>query len=84
MKMSKDHYEFLKAKVSELVPKVKDHRKTIEGDPQVKDVTARLMWDTFHAVRIFDTFSYQEFDYLDAHIETAMRHIFEELKIMEE
>lgn len=83
MKMSKDHYEFLKKKVSEILPKVKEHRKTLEGDPRVKNLKTRWMWDTFHAIRVFDTFSYQEFDYLDVHIETAMRHIFDELKIME-
>lgn len=46
---------------------------------RIKDVDVRFVWDVFWAVRrssdALRSMSYQEWDYSDNHIETAMRHI---------
>lgn len=81
MKMSKLHYDDLKARVALQVPQIEGHRATLRNNPKVKDLSTRLLWDVFHATRIQNAYSYQEFDYKDAHIETAMRAIFKELNI---
>ena len=80
-KMTSPHYEALKAKVAMLVPQIPAHRTVLAADVRVKDLSLRVLWDVFHATRIMDDYSYQEFDYLDTHIETAMRAIFKELGV---
>ncbi len=81
MKMTPTHYEDLKQKVSVFVSQIPDHIDRLKKDPKVKDLNTRLLWDVFHATKIMNQYSYQEFDYSDAHIETAMRAVFKELKI---
>lgn len=81
MKMTRDHYEALKKKVEPLTQKIITHRESLRGDPKVQNLDTRTLWDTFHATRISNEYTYQEFDYLDTHIETAMRSIFRELGI---
>lgn len=81
MKMTQAHYEALKAKVMPLVPSIPAYRESLKTDPKVKNLDQRVLWDVFHAAKIWKDYSYQEFDYLDAHIETAMRAIFKELDV---
>lgn len=81
MKMTKEHYDVLKKKVEALLPGIENQRTRISLDPTVKDPSKRLLWDTFHAANIFAEYTYQQFDYLDDHIETAMRSIFKELNV---
>lgn len=81
MKMSKEHYDALKERVAVLVPQIPAHLDLLRGDPKVKNLGLRLMWDVFHATRISNRYSYQEFDYKDTHIETAMRAVFKELGV---
>lgn len=81
MKMTAEHYAALKAKVEPLVPKIPAHLEGLKKDPKVVNLEVRLLWDVFHTARIWDSYSYQEFDYNDAHIETAMRAIFKEFNI---
>ena len=81
MKMTQAHYEALKAKVLPLVPSIPAHRESLKTDPNVKDLDQRVLWDVFHAAKIWRDYSCQEFDYRDTHIETAMRAIFKELNV---
>lgn len=81
MKMTQAHFTVLKAKVAELQPQIPAHLARLQADPKVKDLGMRLLWDVFAATRILDQYSYQEFDYLDTHIETAMRRAFKELGV---
>jgi vancomycin resistance protein YoaR len=81
MKMTNAHYQELKEKVAILAPKLPDYIKQISADQKIKDVEARVLFDTFHATKIMNNHSYQEFNYDDAHIKTAMRSIFKDLQI---
>lgn len=81
MKMTDEHYAALKARVQTLVPQIPAHRERLKNDPKVKNLDLRVLWDVFHAAKIYTVYSYQEFDYLDTHVETAMRAIFKELGV---
>ena len=76
MKMTDQHYTVLEARVIPLLPQLPEARKSLEANPMIKSVDRALLWAVFHATKIFSVFTYQEFDYLDTHIETAMRRIF--------
>ena len=79
--MSQEHYNYIKEKVigvANFIPEYKEHLKT---DPRVKDLNKRLLWDVFYSTKIYNNYSYQEFDYKDTHIETAMKAIFKELNL---
>jgi len=89
MKMSPAHYADLRARLLRLACDIRDHRRVLQQlhrnpDPlqfPVKDPERRLLWDAFYASRIQSAYSYQEFDYTDAQIETAMRAAFRDLGI---
>lgn len=81
MKVTKAHYEALKAKVLPLVPSIPAYRESLKADPKVNDLDRRVLWDVFHAAKIWEVYSYQDFNYLDSHVETAMRAIFKELNV---
>ena len=79
MKMTDEHYATLKARVTIFADKIPAHKKALENDSRVKDIDKRLLWDVFHAAKIFTIYTYQQFDYKDSHIETAMKKILEEV-----
>lgn len=89
MKMSAIHYADLKSRIEHLAVQIRMHRLDLEEQKRnpnplqfpVKDVERRLLWDAFYASRIQSAYGYQDFDYTDTHIETAMRSIFKELGI---
>lgn len=78
MKMSPGHFEALKARVAQVMPQVPAHREKLRNDPRVKDLEKRLLWDVYHSARMHQLYSPQQWDYADAHIETAMRKILRE------
>lgn len=87
--MTPAHYDHLKAQIAPLADRLRAHRLDLERqhrdpDPRylpVRDPERRLRWDAFYASRIQSFYGYQDFDYTDAHIETAVRAIFKELGI---
>ena len=89
MKMTPEHYAVLTARLAPLADKIRAHRLELERqhrdpDPRyypVGNVERRLIWDAFYASKIQRDYTYQEFDYTDAHIETAMRRAFKDLRI---
>lgn len=82
IKMSKEHYQKLKSLVEAIGKrKIEDYREALRHDPRVKNLTTRLLFDVFYATKIQNKYSYQEFDYLDSHIASAMKQIFKELHI---
>lgn len=84
MKMTKAHYDVLKERVQALVNSGQFHRHAdeVRAAGGYKDLTARITWDTFHSCSMYDKYTYKEFDYLDTHIEKAMKAIFKELGIV--
>lgn len=58
MKITKRHYNFLESEVFQLLEKIKLHSVALKNDPKVKDHTTRLIWDAFHAIKVYDHFSY--------------------------
>lgn len=75
MKMTPEHFSALKARVDQMRGQFAAHREKLAADPKVKDLEKRFLWDVFHACRMHQIYSYQEFNYLDSHIETAMKKI---------
>ena len=83
MKVSKEHYEIIKAKIKARYEGHKNMGFTLESalfhareNPKIKNPDRAVLWDLFHASRI-------DFDiaklYLDSHIETAMKKIIKEI-----
>lgn len=82
IKMSPEHYAVIKAKVKALgAEMINQHKEKLKDDPRVKDLETRLLFDVFYATKVQNDYSYQEFDYKDAHIKTAMKQIFKELHL---
>lgn len=84
MKMTKAHYDVLKERVQMLVNSGQFHQHVakVRAAGNYKNLATRVMWDTFHACRMYDKYTYQEFDYLDSHVDTALKSIFKELGIV--
>ena len=84
MKMTKAHYDGLKERVQALVNSGQFHRHVAEvrAAGNYKNLARRVMWDTSHACNMYDTYTYQEFDYLDTHVDTAIKATFKELGIV--
>lgn len=81
MKMSDEHYQALKDRIAVFADRLPAHKEALRTNPRVKDLHRRVRWDAFHAARIFDIYTYRQFDYTDAHIDTALRQIFKDLGI---
>lgn len=76
MKMTPEHFAELSARVEALRPQIPVYRARLENcGSLIKDLDRRLLWDVYHACRVYDKYSYQDWDYTDEHIETAMRRI---------
>ncbi len=82
--MSPAHFDVLKTRVlamREQIPTYAQHIRTnfasVGKTPSAAET--RIMWDIFYATKIMNSYSYQEFDYKDTHIETAMRKILSEV-----
>jgi hypothetical protein len=78
VKMTAEHYTVLKERCEEFLPFVPDLRKRLASNPGVKNVELRLMWDVYHAAQIYKVYTYQQWNYTDKHIETAMKKIMAE------
>ena len=89
MKMTREHYADLKQHVKEIADQlpahyaalVRQHQNPNPRFPVIKDLDRRFLWDVFYASRIQNKYTYQEFDYTGAHIETAMRAVLRELNL---
>ena len=84
MKMTKAHYDVLKERVQMLVTsgRLFRHVAEVRAEGKFKDLATRIRWDTFHSCKMYDKYTYREFDYLDTHVDTAMKAIFKELGIV--
>ena len=87
MKIKGTHYQVLKDAVLALGPGIDRHKEFIfeeaqKPDTKIKDAQTRFLWDVFWAARRtcekLRGYSYQEWDYKDAHVETALRKILAE------
>ena len=76
MKMKKEDYQYLKARLEHLTEKIQPHREWIIADGKAKDVEMRLRWDLLHAAKINGFIISTLYPYLnDSHIDTALRKI---------
>ena len=75
MKITDAHYKILRARVLPHMPQYPFLIEQYKRVPKIKSAEAAALWRVYHMARIYDVFTYQEWDYLDAHIETAMRKI---------
>jgi hypothetical protein len=81
MKMSRVHYEALRDAIKPLIPAIPAYREALRNDSRVKDLDTRLTFDVYYASKIQSRYSYQEWNYLDAHIYTATKKAIEELSV---
>ena len=81
MKMTAEHYKELKSRILPFVFRINDHIEDVRKTGNFDSLEKRILWDVFHAAKIYNKYSYQEFNYLDSHIETAMKSIFKDLLI---
>jgi hypothetical protein len=83
MKISKEHYNYIKDKFSTVDPElVKAHRHNVGLEPKCYDIDKRVRWDTLYSVIKSDWVCDYLYPYLDdSHIDTALKSIVKELKI---
>ena len=82
MKMTTEHYNELKTRIQTFAHQAPAHLERIRLDARCKDIKTRMLFDIFYAAKIWEIYSFQEFNYMDEHIKTAMNKIVSELKII--
>jgi len=78
MKISKEHYEKMQELVEPLKPKLVDYKQGLMIDPRVKDINRRFCFDILYTINMHKYYSYQEFDYNDEHLYTALKRILKD------
>ena len=81
MKMTTEHYNELKTRIQTFAHEAPAHLEKVKLDPRCRDIETRMLWDIFHATKIYTKYTYQQFDYKGTHIETALKKIAKELNI---
>ena len=79
--MTTEHYSTLKSRVATFAHQLSAHLEALRIDQRVKDLETRMLFDIFHGAKMWSIYSYQQFDYTDEHIKTAMKRIAKELNI---
>ena len=82
MKMTTEHYNELKTRIQTFAHEAPAHLERVRLDARCKDIQKRMLWDIFHATKIYSKYTYQQFHYKGTHIETALKKIASELKII--
>lgn len=75
MKMTPEHYAKLRERVLPFMPQYPFLLEQFKRVPEIKSAECAALWRVYHAAKIYDIFTYQQWDYNDSHIETAMRKI---------
>lgn len=79
MKITPTHYDVLKQRVAPLIVHIPALTERFGANPKVRDVNKAVLWELFHRAKMYQRYTYQEWDYIDTHIETAMKKILKEL-----
>lgn len=79
MRMTKEHYAALDSRVRPFRYALERHIINLKEQGGYKCLETRVLMDAFHACKIFKDYTYQQFDYTDEHIRTAMRAIFKDM-----
>jgi len=80
MKMLDEHYLAMRKGMEDKLPGLKEGLKRYK---YAGLTFGRFLWDVFGSLKIYDKYTYQQFDYKDSHIETAMRKLMDEFGIGE-
>lgn len=75
MKMSPTHYAVLVERCAPFIPVYDELVIQGKANARVKLPEAYALWRIFHAAKMYEIYRYQEFNYLDTHIEAAMRKV---------
>lgn len=75
MKMSQAHFDTLKARVLPFAEHYAALVAQYAENPRINDAGFAARCRILSAAKIYEVYSYQEFDYLDSHVDTAMRKI---------
>ena len=78
MKVTPEHYAKMQELIEPLKPKLVQYKENLAQDPRVKDIKMRFCFDVFNAINIYKYYSYQEFDYLNEHLYTALKKILKD------
>lgn len=79
MKMNETHYKALAAKIMPFRMVIESHIEALKIKGGYRDLEKRVIFDVFHAAKIYNDFTYQEFNYKDSHIETAVKNILKDM-----
>lgn len=78
MKVAKEHYDKMEELVQPLKPMLSQYKQGLFIDPRVKDVNRRFCFDVLYTINMHKYYTYQEFDYSDEHLYTAMKKILKD------
>jgi hypothetical protein len=83
MKIKAEHYRVMLEEIRPLAGKVPTHVEYLKKQGKVQDMNKRIRWDLLWAARLGPWLSEAGiYDYAnDDHIDTALRHIVDELGI---
>ena len=82
MKMTSEHYSYLKAQIAPIALRINpmDYRKQIVAEGRSKDPDKRVRWDYLWAAKISSWLVDNLYSYLnDDHIDTALKAIMRDL-----
>ena len=80
MKIKPEHYAYMLAAIKPLAPALPKHREAIVRQGKAQDVDKRLRWDALTAAGLTPWLCRVVYPYAnDAHIDTALRAIMEEI-----
>lgn len=83
MKMTAEHYKFIKSRINYEKQDVLKYKQSLKSDPRVKDIDKRLRWDLFYFAMPVAWDPKELYGYLnDNHIDTALKKIMKELYAM--
>lgn len=77
--MTQPHFDTLKARVQPFAEHYGSLVAQYAANPKIKDAGLAARCRILAAAKIYDVYTYQEFDYMDSHVDTAMRKILGEL-----
>lgn len=81
MKMQREHYDLMKAKIATLKERINPHREYLIKEGEAKDIEKRLRWDLCFAAVGSKWICDNLYNYMnDDHIDTALRQIMVDLE----
>ena len=80
MKITQEHYDYIKNAIAPFVSDIDAMKEIISNDSRVKDAEKRLRWDFTYKAKLSTWMCDNLYSYMnDNHIDTALKSIMKEL-----